>query len=137
MLRRTFLAGLACVTGSLALVAPADAQRPGKPRWELLGTQEVGFVVDKDVVRVGRKEGRFSAIQLRVKGNDVHFMDLKVVYGNGQTEDVAIRAQIREGGETRVIDLKGERRVIREVQMVYRRKPNFRGKARVEVWGRH
>lgn len=137
MLRRTFLAGLACTVGGLSLTVPADAQRPRNPRWELLGTQDVGFVVDKDVVRVGRKDGRFSAIQLRVKGNDVHFMDLKVVYGNGQTEDIAIRSQIREGGESRVIDLKGDRRVIREVQMVYRRKPNFRGKARVEVWGRH
>ena len=86
-------------------LAPATAQA----RWEQLGCQKVGFTTDKDVVRVGRGEGRFNAIRLRVAGNKVHMMDLKVVYANGQPDDIQVREEIRAGGQTRPLDLKGER----------------------------
>lgn len=151
MLRRSFLTGIAAsAIASGALTTAAIAQRGPGPdrgrgpdrdrgadggRWELLGSQRVGFTVDRDIIRVGRKEGRFRAIQLRVRGNDVHVMDLKVIYANGQADDIQVRSEIREGTRTRPLDLKGDRRAIREVQMVYRRKANFRGKAVVEVWG--
>lgn len=136
MLRRTFLAALAMLAAATVLPDLASAQR-GQGKWELLGTQKVGFTVDRDVIRVGRREGRFRAIQLRVRGNDIHMMDLKVVYGNGQTEDIQVRSMIKARSQTRVIDLKGDRRVIREVQMVYRSRPSFRGQATIEVWGLH
>ena len=63
--------------------------------------------------------------------------DLKVVYANGAPDDLQIRADIRAGGESRAIDLKGRERAIREVQMVYRSRPTFKGFATVEVWGLH
>jgi hypothetical protein len=89
------------------------------------------------VVPVGRAEGRFRAIKLRVRDNAVYMMDLKVVYANGEPDDIPVRAEIRAGGETRVLDLRGRDRAIREVQMVYRSRPSFRGQAAVEVWGLH
>src|SRR5262245_59093642 len=52
-------------------IAPTAAQA----RWEQLGCQKVGFTVDKDIIRVGRGEGRFKAIRLQVSGNKVHMMD--------------------------------------------------------------
>jgi hypothetical protein len=76
------------------------------------------------VVRVGRGEGRFNAIRLRVAGNKVHMMDLKVVYANGQPDDIQVREEIRAGSQTRPLDLKGERgRAIKEIEMVYRSQP--------------
>ncbi|MCB1550260.1 MAG: hypothetical protein KDJ41_20860 [Hyphomicrobiaceae bacterium] len=136
MLRRTFLAALAVLAAATLLPELASAQR-GQGRWEMLGAQKVGFAVDRDVIRVGRREGRFRAVQLRVRGNDIHMMDLKVVFGNGEVQDIPVRRMIKAPGETRVIDLRGDRRIIREVQMVYRSRPSFRGQATVEVWGRH
>jgi hypothetical protein len=90
---------------------------------------------DRDVVKVGRREGRFKAIKLTVAGNSVFMMDLKVVYANGDPDDIPVRFEIREGGETKPLDLKGFDRSIDRVEMVYRAKPNFRGKARVCVLG--
>jgi hypothetical protein len=124
----------AVIIGALAGVglAPVAAQA----RWEQLGCQKVGFTTDKDVVRVGRGEGRFNAIRLRVAGNKVHMMDLKVVYANGQPDDIQVREEIRAGGQTRPLDLRGERgRAIREIEMVYRSQPSFRGQATVCVDG--
>jgi hypothetical protein len=112
-------------------LAPAAAQA----RWEQLGCQKVGFKTDRDVIRVGRGEGRFKSIRLKVAGNKVHMMDLKVVYANGQPDDIQVREEIRAGGQTRALDLKGERRAIREVEMVYRAEPNLRGQATVCVEG--
>ena len=106
-------------------------------RWDELGCQKVGFLIDRDVIKVGRQEGRFSAIKLRVSDNKVHIMDLKVVYANGAPDDIQVREEIRAGGETRPLDLRGERRAIRQVEMVYRSQPSLKGQAKVCVWGRH
>jgi hypothetical protein len=104
-------------------------------RWEQLGCQKVGFLVDKDVIKVGREEGRFKSIRLLVSGNKIHMMDLKVIYANGQPDDIPVRSEIRAGGQTRAIDLKGERRAIRQIEMVYRSQPNFKGEATVCIEG--
>jgi hypothetical protein len=110
---------------------------PGADRWDELGCQKVGFLIDRDVIRVGREEGRFRAIRVRVAGNRVHMMDLKVVYANGQPDDIPVREEIRAGGQTRPLDLRGERRSIRQIEMVYRSQPSFRGQATVCVDGLH
>ncbi len=144
MLRRTFVASLgfaiAAAAATLGSADIASAQRGpgGRPgTWNLLGTQKVGFNVDRDVIRVGRQEGRFRAIKLRVIGNDIELLDLKVIYANGQPDDLAVRQFLRKGSETRAIDLKGDRRSIQEIQLVYKSKPSFKGRATVEVYGQH
>ena len=103
--------------------------------WVELGCQSVGLFGDRDVIRVGRREGQFKAIKLNVSGNSIYMMDLKVVYANGAPDDIPVRSEIREGGETRPLDLRGRDRAIDRVEMIYRAKPNFRGKARVCVSG--
>jgi hypothetical protein len=122
---------LALLLAGLAAAAPAAAQG----RWEVLGSRSVGFDVDRDVIQVGRGEGRFSRIRLRATGNGIHILDLKVVYGNGQVQDIPVRANLRAGAETRPLDLSGEARGIREIQIVYQTRANFRGRATVEVLG--
>ena len=121
------------IVGVLALLgaAPSAAQAG----WEQLGCKKVGFLVDKDVIYVGRHEGKFRSIRLLVLGNKVHMMDLKVIYANGAPDDIPVRDEIRAGGQTRALDLKGERRAIKEIEMVYRSQPNFKGEATVCVEG--
>jgi hypothetical protein len=112
-------------------LAPTAAQA----RWEQLGCQKVGFLVDKDKIHVGRTEGKFKSIRLLVSGNKVHMMDLKVIYANGRPDDIPVREEIRAGGQTKPLDLKGERRAIKEIEMVYRSQPSFKGEATVCVEG--
>jgi hypothetical protein len=133
---RSVLAFALIGTIAFLSIGDAEARRGGKRAWELLGSQKVGFIGDKDVIQVGRKDGDFSSIQLRVKGNEVEFLDVKVIYANGQADDIQIRNKIRAGGQTRAIDLKGGDRFIRRVELVYRSRPSFKGQATVELWGR-
>ena len=61
------------------ITADAQAQRGDRDRkWVDLGCKEVDFLgTDRDVLRVGRPEGRFKAIRLEARGNDVEMLDLK------------------------------------------------------------
>lgn len=111
---------------------------PGGPRVELLGSQKIGFKVDRDVLRVGRKEGRFRRIALRAIDNDIEILDLKIFYGRGPADDVQVRRVLRAGQRSDPIDLRGnEPRVIDRIEFVYRARPNFRGAATLEIYGVH
>jgi hypothetical protein len=105
----------------------------GLERWVHLGCKRVAFGVDRNVIPVGRQEGRFRAIRLKAAGNDVHMLDLKVVYSNGEVDDLPVRADIRAGEQTRPLDLRGRERSIARVEMLYRSRPNFRGQANICV----
>ena len=117
-------------------VPPPVVQRPRPANWVTLGCRDVNWALDRDVIQVGRRDGFFNAIRLRVVGNDVRMLDLKVIYGNGAPDDIAVRAVIRAGGTSGVLDLRGHNRVIDRIQMIYASRPNFRGRAQVCVDGR-
>ena len=107
----------------------------GREQWDLLGEQSVGFGVDRDVIRVGRREGRFSKIALEVRDNDVEILDLKVFFNRGPPQDVRVREKMRAGSRTRPLDLAGGDRAIDRIELTYRSRPNFRGRAKVAVFG--
>jgi hypothetical protein len=129
-LAATAFAALVC-TGIVA--TDAQAQRGD---WVELGCKQVSFLgVDRDTIHVGRREGRFKAIRLLARGNDVEMLDLRVIYANGAPDDVPVRALIRQGTRTRPLDLRGWERSIRRIDMVYAKRLNFRGLATVCVEG--
>lgn len=109
----------------------------GEPveRWVELGCRSVGFKIDRDVIKVGRFEGPFGKIRLRVIGNRIEVFDLNVIYGNGRRDDIRVRSIIPDGGMTKPLDLKGGGRAIRRIEMIYRSQPNFKGTAAVCVDG--
>jgi len=102
----------------------------------MFGYQNVGFAIDRDVIKVGGDVGKFGRIRLRVIGNEIHIDSLKVVYVDGQSEDIAIDADVKASTKTPWFDLR-RNDFIREIQMVYRSKPNLDGQARVEVTGQY
>ena len=103
--------------------------------WERLGCKGVNFLVDRDTIEVGRKDGSFRRIKLRVRHAPVEFFDIRVIFGNGQRQDIRVRQVVDAGGESRAIDLAGESRGIQRVDLLYRSIPTFKGKAEVCVDG--
>jgi len=104
--------------------------------WDELGCKRVAlFGVDRDTIRVGRREGRFKAIRLHVRGADINILDLTVVYANGAPDSIPVRSVIRQGDRTRPLDLRGWERTIDRVEMTYLTIPNFKGQATVCVEG--
>ena len=108
---------------------------PVQHTWVRLGERTVNHAVDRDEIKVTIKEGVFKKIKLKVKHRKVTFRDVKVYYANGDVQDISLRREIPAGGETRVIDLDGNNRVITKVVFWYNTK-RVRGKrAEVVLWG--
>ena len=118
----------------VALCLVTMAFTPTHQNWMKLGERTVNHTVDRDEIKVTIKEGVFKKIKLNVKRRKVTFRDVKVHYANGDVQDITLRREIPAGGETRVIDLEGNNRVITKVVFWYTTK-RVRGKrAEVALW---
>jgi hypothetical protein len=118
-------------TSALPSKTPTGKESNGEV---LFGVQDVGFLVDRDVIRVGSEIGKFDRIRLRVLRNDIYVTDLKVVYANGDTDTLLTDTKLESGRKTDWMELK-HKGFIKEIQLVYRSRPDFKGEARVEVFG--
>ncbi|MGL6210399.1 MAG: hypothetical protein ACRC14_11290 [Paracoccaceae bacterium] len=126
--RRDFAQGLGAV---LLTASPALADG-----WELLGERKVTLKSDRDVIPVTLLRGDFRKLRIKVAGKAVFFNDVVVVYGNGAVDQIPIRALIRAGGQSRVIDLRGGNRIIKKVELLYRSVPTSLDWASVRVYAR-
>jgi hypothetical protein len=118
------LVGAVALAGTFA--GDALSQRRGE-EWVELGCKAVSFRVDRDVVPVGRREGRFYALRLYARGGDVEMLDLRVIYANGEPDDIRVRHILERGERTRSLDLRGDRaRSIQRIELTYRALPNRR-----------
>ncbi len=107
-----------------------------KGDWEKIGQQKVDYKVERDVFNINSKRGKFTKLQIKVKGGDVNFRDMKVYFGNGNVQDVSLRNVIKAGSESRVIDLDGNERNITKIEFVYDTKNNEKHKATVMVFAK-
>jgi hypothetical protein len=115
---------------------PTSGENVFDADWELLGKEIVGPAVVHNVIAIGRQEGRFEAVRLRVLSSDVAFHDVRVVYLNGVTETLAVRRLVRAGDASPPLPLSGEAQFIREIELVHEANPGMRDRAVVQVWAR-
>ncbi len=103
----------AVVTGLALSSGPAAA-------WELLGLRTVTRGVDHDTIRVVGND-RHKQFRMCVRFAGVQVRDIDIRFANGGHQDVAVRRFFAPGTCTRVVDLKGNRRNIRRIDVTYRR----------------
>jgi hypothetical protein len=116
-----------------------DRRGGGRSDWVLLGEKSVGFRVDRDVIRINQSEDwyrsrAFRTLHFKAEGNDIHMMSIRLVYMNGWGEDFRVDRLIRQGDEL-PLDLRGDRSFLRQIEMTYRARPDFRGEAVIRVFG--
>lgn len=145
----TFLG--ACGGGQRTAVASAETHRGRPPegvrddardrkteqgtRWEKLGERMVDGKMDRDTIAVGRDDGRFKTIQLKVEGSSLEMFDVVITFGDGSTFSPATRLRFGNGTASRDIDLPGDKRGIKKVELKYGNLPGG-GRAQVELWAR-
>jgi hypothetical protein len=112
----------------------AHAERWDSKGWVKLGEREVNGRVDRDRIEVGRYEGKFSKLTLYVENSDLELLNFEITFGNNERFQPEVRHIFKEGARTRVIDLPGDDRMIKAINLRYRNLPGG-GRARVEVWG--
>jgi hypothetical protein len=118
---------------ALFLTVPVFSQ---SGKWEYLGEKLVNDRLDHDVLLVTAARGDFNSIIMRVKRASVDFHKVVIVYGNGQRQEVELRNTIPAGGSSRVIDLIGNERFIKEIEFWYDANTIRGRKAVVRVFAR-
>ncbi|MCB1519431.1 MAG: hypothetical protein KDJ37_02520 [Hyphomicrobiaceae bacterium] len=113
--------------------APAGGRCVGEGNL-LIAKGNVGFGVDRDRIAVGGKFGKFDRIRLCVKDNDIELIELKINFVTGPSTTLGYAGLINAGTRTQPFGLKGDR-FIDSLEMTYKKRENFSGRASVEVWG--
>lgn len=141
MQRRVWISAAACVA-TLGASTVAHAQQVTKPRpgpagsWRLIGQVHAGHTVDHDTILVVGPADNFRRIKFKVTDAPLNLHRLVVTYDNGAPDKIEVRQNIRQGGESRVIDLRGAgKRSLRKIEFWYDSKGLLRGKADVTVFG--
>ena len=103
--------------------------------WERLGVRKVNFGIDKDVISLGIVDARFTKLKVDVTGS-LNMHKMKVHYGNGTSQEISIKHNFIKGSNSRVIDLKGNKRIIKKVEFWYDTKNKAKRKATLKLFGR-
>lgn len=106
------------------------AEKLGK--WKILGITTVKKALDRDEVKVKIAQGRLGSIKIKVKGAPLEMKRFEVHFRNGQKQTIKIRKNFSKDSESRVINLKGNKRLIKKVVFWYSKK-RFIGKVPVVI----
>lgn len=102
--------------------------------WEKLGERGVSGKVDNDTIAVGRSEGKFTTLRVKVEDSALEMYDIVVYFGDGTSFSPKTRLVFKQGVTSNNIDL-GGKRVITKVDFKYGNVPGG-GNAKVELWGK-
>lgn len=128
-----FSALLVVLASTIIANPQRDRDRDHGGRWEYLGQAHVDGRSDHDKISVDNG-GSFRAILLEVRDGAIEFNRVVVHFENGADHDTNIRERIPSGGRTRAIDLPGDRRRIRSVELWYE-KANWKRRPSVKLYG--
>jgi len=124
---------------STQLAFAGSISRLAKPaqQWEQLGMRVVNMTADHDEIVVSVAEGIFSSVKLKIMKAPIHLLNINIIFANGDNKNVAIDKLLPAGSETAVIDLPGNKRIIKKVNLNYKSVPTQKGRAVVSLWGKH
>lgn len=121
----------------LFILASCGSSRPAESDgWKFIADKWVNFGVDKDVIHIGSVQDEFTRLVVRVTDAPLRMYDMKVFFDNGGVQDVPIKSVIKQGGQTRIIDLDGGKRRLSRIEFWYETKGRGKGRSRVAVWGK-
>lgn len=126
-----FAFAMALLMGSYTTEASAQ----NSITWDLLGTKTVDFLLDRDVVTASSKQ-TYNSLKVKVNNGMVNVHKVTIHFANGETQDVKLPAEMTKENDGKLIDLKGNQRVIEKITFWYDTKNSNKDKAVVEVWAR-
>jgi hypothetical protein len=113
---------------------PSIAGHPDMTGWRLMGDAWVAGQFEREIIRIGKYEGRFARVMLVITGSNLDIGDVVIQFGNGQRWSPGLRHSFGDGSRSRAIDLPGHVRFIRGVELVHGAVPPG-SRAHAEFWG--
>src|SRR5689334_22846823 len=114
--------------------APSVGGHPDMTGWRLMGDGWVTGPFEREIIRIGKYEGRFARVMLVVTDSSLEVGDVVIQFGNGQRWSPGLRHSFADGSRSRAIDLPGHVRFIRGVELAHGSVPPGT-RAHVELWG--
>lgn len=103
--------------------------------WRLLGERVIDFRAEKDLITVTGADV-FRKLKFKIIDAPVFLIDMKVMFENGDVQDIPLQFRMEKGHESRLIDLVGIARRIKVVYFNYKTaRVGFRGKAKLILFG--
>jgi Protein of unknown function (DUF2541) len=124
--------GMAGLVHSRAACAQAST---AAEEWQQLGTRIVDYTLDYDAVPITYKKGVFTTLKIKVNEGTITMHRCMITFENGEKQEIEIKHQFTAGSE-KIVDLKGNSRIIEKVTFWYDTKNKSSQKAVVEVWGK-
>ena len=87
--------------------------------WVKLGTKNIDFKGDVDVIQVGKSKGLFKSIQIKANRGGFDLYDIVVHFENGNKFSPDTRVSFTNNSLSRDIDLPGEARAIEKIKFIY------------------
>jgi hypothetical protein len=102
----------------------------------LLGTTQAKFTADHDAIYISGPYDFFRRLKFKVTDAPLNLLRMIVRYDDGVApENIEVRYNIPQSGESRVIDLKGGKRKLKLVEFWYDTKGILNGRADVTMFG--
>jgi len=124
------------VEGSWGDDAPQSSWQFDSKGWMLLGSADVQGKNDRDQIAVGRQQIAFDEVTVVVTDSDLTLEDFTITFGNNEKFTPQVRHVFKEGSRSRVIELPGNSRNIKTIDLKYSNLPGT-GRAHIDVYGRN
>jgi hypothetical protein len=103
--------------------------------WRVLGSRTAGHSADHDAIEVNGPHDYYRKLKFKVTNSPLNMQKMVVRYDDGAPENIDVRSNIPQGGESRIIDLKGGKRKLKSVEFWYDTKGILNGKADLTLFG--
>ena len=104
--------------------------------WKMLGTRVVDYTLDHDAVSLNNSQEAFTSLKVVVKNGSLNMHKATIHFANGDKQDVTFPDVVTSETDGRVIDLRGNDRVIEKVTFWYDTRKASDNKATIEVYGK-
>lgn len=132
---RILVVGMFMITALIYARAVHAQTSSGSEDWQMLGTHVVDYTLDYDVIPVTYKKGTFTTLKFRITDGNINMHRCMITYENGDKQEVEIKHQFTANSE-KVVDLKGNNRIIEKITFWYDTKNASTRKAVIEAWGK-
>ena len=132
----TFLIMLIGVANEMQAQVVSQPRQGNTGTWRLLGTSQAKFTADHDAFFISGPYDFFRRIKFKVTDAPLTIVRMIVRYDDGGApENIETRFSIPQGGESRVIELKGGKRKLKSVEFWYDTQGVLNGRADLTLFG--
>ena len=121
-------------------ISKASAQQPkvvmsDATGWHKIGSTTVDYQKETDEVVILGAD-RFASIKFKITEAPVDIESIIVSYESGDSQKISLKSKINAPGESKVINLNGGERNLKNIVFVYNTPPNNSDvKSVIEIWG--